>query len=171
MRLGITLLTRLLRLDFAYSLTTSITSAITMSLPRRTESVTHPLIPGIVSQNHTEVHKVGLHADGQADKRLDLFTGGHYVDFNLSSALARTRLSGDEHINMQVWSAPGMSKPTFEQAIVHLQSDYRPYRVGDWLGKSWTNHWVKAELTIPDEFLQSDEEIICKLYLMLSARR
>lgn len=100
-------------------------------------------------------------ADLQADKRLDLFTGGHYVDFNLSSALARTRLSGDEHINMQVWSAPGMTKPTFKEAIVQLQSDCRPYRVGDWLGKSWTNHWVKAELSVPDEFLESGEEIIC----------
>lgn len=55
-----------------------------------------------------------------------------------------------------------MSKPTFEEAIVQLQNDHRPYRVGDWLGKSWTNHWVKAELAIPDEFLQSDEEIICE---------
>jgi alpha-mannosidase len=54
-----------------------------------------------------------------------------------------------------------MSKPTFEEAVVQLQSEYRPYRVGDWLGKSWTNHWVKAELTIPDDFLKSDEEIIC----------
>jgi alpha-mannosidase len=67
---------------------------------------------------------------------------------------------------MQVWSAPGMSKPTFEEAIVQLQNECRPYRVGDWLGKSWTNHWVKAELSVPDAFLQSEEEIICTLIWM-----
>lgn len=63
---------------------------------------------------------------------------------------------------MQVWSAPGMSKPTFGQAISQLANDNRPYRVGDWLGKSWTNHWVKAELLIPNAFLSSDEDIICE---------
>lgn len=62
---------------------------------------------------------------------------------------------------MQVWSAPGTTKPTFSEAAAHLSHDTRPYRVGDWLGKSWTNHWVQAELLIPEDFLQSNEEIIC----------
>lgn len=63
---------------------------------------------------------------------------------------------------MSVWSAPGDSKPTFAEALEGLKGETRPYRVGDWIGKSWTNHWVDAELIIPQSFLDSDEEIICE---------
>lgn len=99
--------------------------------------------------------------DVQADRRLDLFSGGHYVDFNLTSALNRAMVSGGDHVRMTVWSAPGMSKPTFGEAKSNLRSSAKPYKVGDWLGKSWTNHWVHVDLTIPEKFLASEESIAC----------
>lgn len=63
---------------------------------------------------------------------------------------------------MIVWSAPGTDKPTFEEAVTALKGgDVKPYRVGDWLGKSWTNHWVKARLTIPEGWRRMGEPVLC----------
>jgi len=63
---------------------------------------------------------------------------------------------------MQVWSAPGFEKPDFKQAIHALANEpTKPYRKGDWLGPSWTNHWVKVDLTIPESFAKSDEPVLC----------
>jgi hypothetical protein len=105
--------------------------------------------------------KVG--ADRQTNRRLGLFTDGHYADFNLSSALDRGRLDDERHVRMTVWSAPGMDKPTFADGVAALRSDSaRTYRKGDWLGPSWTNHWVHVVLNIPEAFRESDEPVICK---------
>lgn len=101
----------------------------------------------------------------QTDKRLNLFTGGHYAAHNLSSALDRERLDSDAHVRMSVWSAPGMSKPGFEEAVQNLSKgdDVRRYSKGDWLGLSWTNHWVRVELTIPTHYAESGEPVICEI--------
>ena len=73
---------------------------------------------------------------------------------------------------MQVWSAPGTTKPTFEEATFSLQgSDLKPYRPGDKLGPSWTNHWVKVDIIIPQELQGSDEPVICKSVKVSSDRR
>jgi alpha-mannosidase len=92
---------------------------------------------------------------------LNLFTGGHYVAHNLSSVLDIARVDAEEHVKMTVWSAPGMEKPPFEEAVSSLKSQGRPYRKGDWLGKSWTNHWVHAEFIIPAGWKERDEPVIC----------
>jgi hypothetical protein len=39
----------------------------------------------------------------------------------------------------------------------------RTYQKGDWLGPSWTNHWVHVVLNIPEAFRKSGEPVICKL--------
>lgn len=41
---------------------------------------------------------------------------------------------------MEVWHAPGRSKPTFEEA---KRKHYRPLKKGERFGPSWTNHWVR----------------------------
>ncbi len=116
------------------------------SYPRLTESVHHPPLKGITQT------------------RLKLFTNGHFVTQNLSSVLERQRADGDEFVRLAVWSAPGETKPSFSQAMEQLRqsSSIKPYRKGDRLGPSWTNHWVRAVLTIPDSFRQSSEPVICK---------
>jgi hypothetical protein len=125
-----------------------------------TESVKHPLIKGIVS---TAAIRTGGGTDRQADKRLDLFLEGHYAEHNLSSALERARFGGDEFVRMQVWSAPSDSKPTFEEAAKLLKSGTtKPYRVGAKLGPSWTNHWVKVDITIPKKYRDGVEPVICE---------
>ncbi|KIL60738.1 glycoside hydrolase family 38 protein [Amanita muscaria Koide BX008] len=79
--------------------------------------------------------------------RLNNFEGGHFSGVNLSSALFTHRLDGPEFVHLQVWSAPGLSKPSFEEAMTQK---FRPAKK--------TNHWWKVSVTIP-EYWQQYERI------------
>lgn len=81
--------------------------------------------------------------------RLNQFTGGHFSDVNLSSVLFTHRLDGPAYVKLQVWSAPGLTKPTFEDA---MKQKFRPAKKGDSFGPSWTNHWWKVTLNIPADW-------------------
>ncbi|KAJ3842876.1 glycosyl hydrolases family 38 N-terminal domain-containing protein [Lentinula raphanica] len=100
---------------------------------------------------------------GLTQNRLGTFLGGHFSDVNLSSVLFTHRLDNAEHVKLQVWSAPGLSKPTFEEA---MKQKFRPAKKGDSFGPSCecfrplytalsehtttgTNHWWKVYVTIP----------------------
>lgn len=78
--------------------------------------------------------------------RLDRFTGGLYSDSNLTSILFTHKLDNDAHVKLQVWSAPGLTKPSFEEA---MKQTFKPAKKGDSFGPSWTNHWWKVSLKIP----------------------
>ncbi|EIW69817.1 hypothetical protein TREMEDRAFT_43495 [Tremella mesenterica DSM 1558] len=78
--------------------------------------------------------------------RLNQFKGGHFNDFNLGALLTTHRLDDPAHISLQVWSAPGHSKPTFEEA---KRQTYQPTHKGQSFGPSWTNHWFKVIIHIP----------------------
>jgi alpha-mannosidase len=65
--------------------------------------------------------------------RLSTFNGGHFSDVNLSSVLFTHRLDGAEFVELQVWSAPGLTKPTFEEA---MEQKYKPAKKGDSFGPS-----------------------------------
>ncbi|CCM00538.1 uncharacterized protein FIBRA_02572 [Fibroporia radiculosa] len=90
--------------------------------------------------------------------RLGTFNGGHYDSVNLGSVLFTQRLDDSQHVRLQVWSAPGLSKPTFEEA---MRQKFMPAKKGDSFGPSWvcylgrarlTNHWWKVSITIPASF-------------------
>lgn len=98
----------------------------------------------------------------QTDRRLGLFVGGHYAAHNLSAALDRARLRGGDSVRMTLWSAPGQSKPSFDEAVAQLAVSDRQLSVGDELGPSWTNHWVRVDLAIPASFADSGEPVICE---------
>ncbi|THH05654.1 hypothetical protein EW145_g4638 [Phellinidium pouzarii] len=83
--------------------------------------------------------------------RLSQFTGGHFSDVNLSSALFMHRLDGLNNVDLRVWSAPGLTKPTFDEA---MQQEFRSAKKGDSFGPSWTNHWWKVTLRIPADWAQ-----------------
>lgn len=65
--------------------------------------------------------------------RLDTFTGGHFSQVNLTSVLFIHRLDSESHVQLQVWSAPGLSKPTFQEA---MQQTFKPAKKGDSFGPS-----------------------------------
>lgn len=65
--------------------------------------------------------------------RLSTFTGGHFADVNLSSILFSERLDDSHHVQLLVWSAPGLSKPSFKEA---MKQDFKPAKKGDSFGPS-----------------------------------
>ena len=70
---------------------------------------------------------------GLTKDRTGNFTGGHFADVNLSSVLFTHRLDDAKHIELQRWSAPGLSKPSFEEA---LKQDFQPAKKGESIGPS-----------------------------------
>ncbi|ESK96763.1 glycoside hydrolase family 38 protein [Moniliophthora roreri MCA 2997] len=83
--------------------------------------------------------------------RLNNFNGGHFSDVNLTSMLFTHRVDNAEHVKLQVWSAPGLTKPTFEEA---MKQKFKPAKKGDSFGPSWTNHWWKVSVVIPGYWQQ-----------------
>ncbi|KAF8259316.1 glycosyl hydrolases family 38 N-terminal domain-containing protein [Lactarius quietus] len=77
------------------------------------------------------------------------FSGGHFADVNLSSVLFTHRLDDSKHIELQRWSAPGLTKPSFAEALKH---EFHPAKKGESIGPSWTNHWYKITVHIPPEW-------------------
>ncbi|KAG6847892.1 hypothetical protein H0H93_005147, partial [Arthromyces matolae] len=69
--------------------------------------------------------------------RINNFHGGRYSDINLSSSLFIHRVDKEENVKLQVWSAPGLSKPTFEEA---MKQKFKSARKGDSFGPSWVKH-------------------------------
>ena len=63
--------------------------------------------------------------------RLGTFNGGHFSDVNLSSVLFEHRIDNKEHVRLEVWSAPGLTKPSFEEA---MKQKFRPARKGENFG-------------------------------------
>ncbi|KAK9320228.1 Ams1p [Lipomyces orientalis] len=52
---------------------------------------------------------------------------------------------------MEVYSVPGMSRPRF---AVASKEKYRPVAKGESFGPSWTTHWFKIEIKVPDSWLK-----------------
>ena len=74
----------------------------------------------------------------------------------------RARFTGTEYVKMMCWSASGMDKPTVEEGMqAAMSSGVRPIEQGHLFGPSWSNHWVKVELTIPPNV---GDDVICKSY-------
>jgi hypothetical protein len=61
------------------------------------------------------------------------FSGGHFSDVNLSSVLFTHRLDDSKHVQLQRWSAQGISKPTFQEAV---KQDFQPAKKGESIGPS-----------------------------------
>ena len=80
--------------------------------------------------------------------RLSTFTGGHFSDVNLSSLLFVHRLDGPHYVKLQVWSAPGLTKPSFKEA---MQQKFKEAKKGDSFGPScelgvpYTRFWSLTE--------------------------
>lgn len=70
--------------------------------------------------------------------RLATFNGGHFADVNLSSTLFVHRLDDSHFVKLQVWSAPGLSKPSFGEA---MKQKFIPAKKGDSFGPSCEYWW------------------------------
>lgn len=80
---------------------------------------------------------------------LNQFLAGDYKHQNLSSLLYQARDGSDPCVQLEVWSAPKLTKPTFVEAT---RQEYRKISKGFKFGPSWSNHWVRATLNVPKEY-------------------
>jgi alpha-mannosidase len=86
--------------------------------------------------------------------RLNQFTtGGQWEHNNLQAMMKEGVASGEPHVKLSVWDAPGLSRPTFKEAVA---GSYRRTEVGSWFGPSWSTHWFKVILTVPSELRDKD---------------
>ncbi|KAJ7872257.1 hypothetical protein B0H13DRAFT_2669455 [Mycena leptocephala] len=81
--------------------------------------------------------------------RLGQFNGGHFGDVNLGAVLYERKEDSEEYVKMEVWSAPALTKPSFAEAMSH-SSEFKPAHKGDVFGPSWSNHWFKITLKVPE---------------------
>ncbi|KAJ9110122.1 hypothetical protein QFC19_001793 [Naganishia cerealis] len=87
--------------------------------------------------------------------RLNQFLGGHFSSQNLSALLFAHRIDSQSHpanIKLTYWSAPGRSKPGFDEAVKNLNSKGKDAKKGMEFGPSWTNHWFKIVVKIPSSW-------------------
>lgn len=61
------------------------------------------------------------------------FTGGRYSPLNLAAVLFTDRKDDKNHVRLSVWSAPGNSKPSFDEA---MKQEFKPATKGDSFGPS-----------------------------------
>lgn len=52
-----------------------------------------------------------------------------------------------------MYSPPDLSRPTFKDATSH---DFRPTKLGEWFGPSWSTHWFKVRLTVPSSLAKKE---------------
>jgi alpha-mannosidase len=64
--------------------------------------------------------------------------------------LNETVYSGPPHVKLSVWHAPGTTRPTFREANDPLNL-FQDAKVGDKFGPSWSTHWFKVFLSLPQE--------------------
>ncbi|KAJ2115674.1 Glycoside hydrolase, 38 vacuolar alpha mannosidase [Coemansia sp. RSA 922] len=89
------------------------------------------------------------HASITRSRINNFINDNQWRDVNLKSVIEYLRVSGEPHVSLQVWSAPGQDRPTFEHAV---KQQYRPTRIGEVFGPSWTTHWFLVTINIPKEF-------------------
>jgi len=97
---------------------------------------------------------VGVPKTSILKERIGLFYNhGQYEKINLLANLDKARYSGRPHVQLSVWDAPGQERPTFKEATSH---DFRETRIGESFGPSWSTHWFRVILTVPDDIAEDE---------------
>lgn len=89
------------------------------------------------------------------DRISQFYSGGQYESRNLLGMMNEGVAAGEPHVQIWVWDAPGQERPTFEDAVKH---EFRKTQVGEWFGPSWSTHWFKVVLTVPEDL--RDKELL-----------
>ncbi|KAI9312271.1 galactose mutarotase-like domain-containing protein [Dichotomocladium elegans] len=83
--------------------------------------------------------------------------GANGNDINLLSQLYKARTNSEEFISLLVYSVPDLRRIPFDEAV---QQEFRPTRLGEWFGPSWSTHWFHVQLRIPNEFAGEEVHFI-----------
>ncbi|KAF2277453.1 uncharacterized protein EI97DRAFT_396215 [Westerdykella ornata] len=97
---------------------------------------------------------VGKQIQSIYQSRLRQFTdNGQYYAQGLLPKINPDRASGEDHVKLSVYSPPDLSRPTFKEAI---SNSFKPAKVGESFGPSWSTHWFKVQLRVPERLLKYD---------------
>ncbi|KAF2187131.1 glycoside hydrolase family 38 protein [Zopfia rhizophila CBS 207.26] len=83
-----------------------------------------------------------------ADRLRQFTDGGQYREQGLLPKITEARASGSDYVKLSVYSPPDLTRPTFEEAT---SSKFNPTKVGESFGPSWSTHWFKIQLTVPED--------------------
>ncbi|KAI1872893.1 uncharacterized protein JN550_003767 [Neoarthrinium moseri] len=81
------------------------------------------------------------------------YSTGQWEKQNLLAMMYEGKASGDPHVRLWTWKAPGLTRPTFKEA---MQGEYEPTQVGAPFGPSWTTHWFRIKITVPKDLLDKE---------------
>lgn len=81
-----------------------------------------------------------------------LFT---YSPPSISRSLYNAKVSGTPHVQLSVWDAPNLERPTFKEATSHK---FKETHVGTSFGPAWSTHWFKVVLQVPSKI--ADDELL-----------
>ncbi|KAH6650184.1 glycosyl hydrolases family 38 N-terminal domain-containing protein [Chaetomium tenue] len=76
------------------------------------------------------------------------YSSGQYEHENLRAMMNEAVVSGEPHVQLSVWHAPDLTRPTFKNATAQ---EFKKTTVGESFGPSWSTHWFKVVLRVPKE--------------------
>ncbi|OJA11469.1 hypothetical protein AZE42_10275 [Rhizopogon vesiculosus] len=103
------------------------------------------------SHNHNQAYPELNYGSGSkwikslTQNRLSTFLGGHFENVNLSSVLFTHHADGANLVDLQVWSTPGLTKPSFHEA---MKQEFKPAKKGDSFGPSWVGRYSILNLLL-----------------------
>ncbi|KAF9872038.1 alpha-mannosidase [Colletotrichum karsti] len=84
------------------------------------------------------------------DRTANFYSPGQWEKVNLLAMMHIATCSQPPNLRLSVWDSPGTSRPSFSEASSQ-SNDYRQTQVGQSFGPSWSTHWFKLEITIPED--------------------
>ncbi|KAK9476775.1 glycosyl hydrolases family 38 N-terminal domain-containing protein [Lipomyces japonicus] len=82
-------------------------------------------------------------------QRIDQFlSNGPYRQFNLPAVLDDARVSDSNYVRLEVYSVPDLQRPPFKEAV---KGKFRPASKGEAFGPSWSTHWFRINVRVPQE--------------------
>ncbi|KAI8300404.1 Alpha-mannosidase [Colletotrichum sp. SAR11_59] len=89
------------------------------------------------------------------DRTANFYSPGQWEKVNLLSMLHLAVCSEPPNLQLSVWDSPGTSRPSFSEATAQT-NDFRKTQIGDSFGPSWSTHWFRVEIAIPEEMRQME---------------
>lgn len=59
----------------------------------------------------------------------------------------------EQHVKLSVYSVPNLARPSFKEATANK---FKPTKRGESFGPSWSTHWFKIQLTVPEEMRKKE---------------
>ncbi|KAI8231349.1 Alpha-mannosidase [Colletotrichum sp. SAR 10_96] len=89
------------------------------------------------------------------DRTANFYSPGQWEKVNLLSMLHLAVCSEPPNLQLSVWDSPGTSRPSFSEATAQT-NEFRKTQIGESFGPSWSTHWFRIEITIPEEMRQME---------------